>query len=78
MTDALPLRSRAEAATANLAALLARAEQLAAAVMPGGHGRRRGVRSCEAAGCGKDAAVLSSSCHTRRSDSLPVTMPSLS
>ena len=34
MTDALPLRSRAEAATANLAALLARAEQLAAAVMP--------------------------------------------
>lgn len=41
MTDALPLRSRAEAATANLAALLARAEQLAAAVMPGGHGRRR-------------------------------------
>lgn len=41
MNEALPLRSRAEATTANLAALLARAEQLAAAVMPGGHGRRR-------------------------------------
>jgi len=41
MTEALPLRSRAEAATAQLAPLLARAEQLAMAVMPGGHGRRR-------------------------------------
>lgn len=41
MSEALPLRSRAEAATAQLGPLLARAEQLAMAVMPGGHGRRR-------------------------------------
>ncbi|MCV2892425.1 DUF58 domain-containing protein [Lentibacter sp. XHP0401] len=41
MSEALPLRSRAETATANLAPLLARAEHLASAVMPGGHGRRR-------------------------------------
>ncbi len=41
MSEALPLRSRAEEATAQLAPLLARAEQLASAVMPGGHGRRR-------------------------------------
>lgn len=41
MSQVLPLRSRAEAATANLGPLLARAELLAAAVMPGGHGRRR-------------------------------------
>nr|WP_252731319.1 DUF58 domain-containing protein [Lentibacter algarum] len=37
----MPLRSRAEEATALLAPLLARAEQLAHAVMPGGHGRKR-------------------------------------
>ncbi|WP_438990602.1 DUF58 domain-containing protein [Lentibacter sp.] len=41
MSEARPLRSRAEATTANFAALLVRAEQLAAAVIPGGHGRRR-------------------------------------
>ncbi len=41
MIDALPLRSRAEDATAQLAPLLARAEQLALAVLPGGHGRKR-------------------------------------
>ena len=41
MSEALPLRSRAEAATAQLAPLLARAEQLALAVLPGGHGRRQ-------------------------------------
>ena len=41
MSNPLPLRSRAEAATAQLVPLLARAEKLALAVMPGGHGRRR-------------------------------------
>ena len=41
MSEALPLRSRAETATAQLAPLLARAEQLALAALPGGHGRKR-------------------------------------
>ncbi len=41
MTQATPLRTRAEAEAARLPALLARAEQLAGAVLLGEHGRRR-------------------------------------
>lgn len=42
MSEAAPhLRARAEAEAARLPPLLARAEQLAGAVLPGGHGRRR-------------------------------------
>ena len=41
MTEALPLRSQAEAEAARLPALLARAEHLAGTVLLGEHGRRR-------------------------------------
>lgn len=41
MSEVLSLRGRAEAATADLAPLLVRAERLATAIMPGGHGRKR-------------------------------------